>query len=199
MSTNEFSDTNFDAELSLLLKHPAMYDSPSADLAAKVSQAVAKEVATVRTAGASQQIPVRRSSPMRWLSAVAAVVLVAVGGAALIRNSSPTERWTKVSLTATGLAPRAKGYARFASTRSGLKIELDATGLPRRDGVRFYQAWLKGPGGLVPVGTFHSGENVTLWAGVALEDFPTLTITQEEVGDQTSSGRKVMTGSATPR
>ncbi len=33
-----------------------------------------------------------------------------------------------------------------------------------------------------------------LWAGVSLKDFPTLTVTEEEVGDQESSGRRVLVG-----
>ena len=35
---------------------------------------------------------------------------------------------------------------------------------------------------------------LVLWAGVALEDFPTISVTQEEVGDQASSGRGVLVG-----
>lgn len=62
----------------------------------------------------------------------------------------------------------------------------------------FYQAWLKGDGGLVPIGTFHTGDHVVLWAGVALQDFPTITVTQEEVGDQSSSGLRVLSGSVSP-
>ena len=73
---------------------------------------------------------------------------------------------------------------------------MTATGLPRRDGGLFYQAWLRDAvGNLVPIGTFHDGNHVTLWAGVALEDFPTLTITEEQAdNDQASSGRRVLIG-----
>jgi hypothetical protein len=52
-------------------------------------------------------------------------------------------------------------------------IELDATGLPRLDRGRFYQAWLRNADGvLVPIGTFNEGQKVTLWAGVSPKDFP---------------------------
>ncbi len=202
-------DPAFDAELAELLRHPALWDTPSDGLGEKVTSAVASEVTTMRNAisttplatapSRSSRTPVRELSTFRrnrWLTVAAAAALVIVG-AAIARNSAPKEKWTTMALAATELEPGAQGSARFASTRSGLKIELNATGLPRRDGKRFYQAWLKGPTGLVPVGTFHSGEKVVLWAGVTLEEFPTLTITQEEVGDQNSSGKKVMTGTIT--
>jgi hypothetical protein len=48
----------------------------------------------------------------------------------------------------------------------------------------------------VPIGTFNQGPSVTLWAGVSPVDFPTLTITEQQVGrSQASSGKRVLTGS----
>ena len=50
---------------------------------------------------------------------------------------------------------------------------------------------------LVPIGTFNEGTDVTLWAGVSPQDFPTMTITQESAdGDQDSSGQRVLVGTA---
>ena len=94
------------------------------------------------------------------------------------------------------MAPRAAGEATLTKTSSGWRIELDATGLPRLDNGRFYQAWMRnGAGVVVPIGTFNEGEDVTLWAGVSPKDFPTLTVTRERAdGDQTSSGEKVLVG-----
>ena len=99
-----------------------------------------------------------------------------------------------MALAATELAPEAAGRAVITEEDSGLRIELHATGLPRREGNEFYQAWLRGESGLVPIGTFHTGDDVVLWAGVTLDDFPTLTITREAVGDQESSGERVLVG-----
>ena len=92
--------------------------------------------------------------------------------------------------------PAANGEATFTKTDSGWRIELDATGLPRRQGALFYQAWLRSAGGvLVPIGTFNDGRKVTLWAGVSPKDYPTLTVTRERAdGDQASSGDKVLAG-----
>ena len=91
-------------------------------------------------------------------------------------------------------APEAK--RRSARQSSGWRIELDATGLPRLAGGRFYEAWLRNSAGvLVPIGTFNEGRNVTLWAGVSPKLFSTLTVTREQAdGDQTSSGEKVLVG-----
>ncbi|HEY5354852.1 MAG TPA: anti-sigma factor [Streptosporangiaceae bacterium] len=89
------------------------------------------------------------------------------------------------------------GDATLAQTTQGWRIDLKVTGLPRRDNERYYyEAWLKNTAGiLVPVGTFNQGPSVTLWAGVSPIDFPTLTITQQQVGrSQASSGKRVLTG-----
>jgi hypothetical protein len=128
--------------------------------------------------------------------AAGAVAVVAIGLAAALDEGPATERF-QAALGPTGLVPEARGQATMTETDSGWRIELDATGLPRLDGGRFYQAWLRNAAGLlVPVGTFNEGRNVTLWAGVSPEDFPTLTVTREPAdGDQASSGERVLVGS----
>ena len=140
----------------------------------------------------------RRAPVSRRLVAVgaaAAVAVVLVIGLALFRSSSSQVRF-QAALAATALAPGARGEATLTKTSSGWRIELDATGLPRRDGARFYEAWLRNAFGvLVPVGTFNEGTNVTLWAGVSPKLFKTLTVTRERAdGEQASSGEKVLVG-----
>ncbi|MFL5938283.1 MAG: anti-sigma factor, partial [Gaiellaceae bacterium] len=100
------------------------------------------------------------------------------------------------ALAATDVAPGASGDATLTKTSSGWRIELDATGLPRLDDGRFYEAWLKNAAGLlVPIGTFNEGREVTLWAGVSPLQFTALTVTRERAdGDQASSGEKVLVG-----
>ena len=66
--------------------------------------------------------------------------------------------------------PEPTGEATLTKTSSGWRIELDATGLPRLEGGRFYQAWLRNAAGvLVPIGTFNEGEDVTLVGGGVAE------------------------------
>ena len=100
-------------------------------------------------------------------------------------------------LTGTELATSATGRTVIYKDTSGFRIELRAHHLPRLDEGRFYQAWLKGPKGTVPIGTFSEGRGdwVTLWSGVSPVDYPMVTVTIEEPdGNQASSGHKVLSG-----
>jgi hypothetical protein len=123
------------------------------------------------------------------VAAAAAIAFVVVG-------SGTSGGQLKAALGPTALDPGARGEATLEKTASGWRITLNATGLPRLDGGRFYQAWLRNSAGvLVPIGTFNEGRKVTLWAGVSPKDFPTLSITRERAdGDQGSSGQKVLVG-----
>jgi hypothetical protein len=135
-----------------------------------------------------------RTGQLLLVGAVAAAVVAVAVGLALNPSSSPESY--RAALAPTELAPGAAGGATLTKTSSGWRIELDATGLPRLDGGRFYEAWLRnGAGVVVPVGTFNEGQDVTLWAGVSPLDFPTLTVTRERAdGEQASSGEKVLDG-----
>jgi hypothetical protein len=136
--------------------------------------------------------PMRR--PLALVGATAAII-VAVGiGVAAVRPGDP--QTLHAALASTELAPSAHGDAELTKTSSGWRIYFDVTGLPRRDGGRYYQAWLRNAAGTtVPVGTFNEGRNVTLWAGVSPKEFTTLTVTREAAdGNQASSGEKVLIG-----
>jgi len=145
----------------------------------------------------------RRASRTRGfvvIAAVATVVVAAVVGLSVLRSGSSSQRF-EAALAATELAPGARGQATLTKTSSGWRIELDASGLPRLDAGRFYEAWLRNEGGvLVPVGTFNEGHHVTLWAGVPPTALTTLTVTREQAdGDQRSSGEKVLVGTVSTR
>ena len=74
---------------------------------------------------------------------------------------------TEFSLQPTDVVPGASGSGSARRTDSGWRIELDASGLPRLDDGRFYQAWLRNDDDvLVPIGTFNEGRDVVLWSGV---------------------------------
>lgn len=140
----------------------------------------------------------RRASRTRGfvlIGAVATLAVAAVVGLSVFRSGGSSERF-RTALAATELAPGARGQATLAKTSSGWRVELDASGLPRLDAGRFYEAWLRNRAGvLVPVGTFNEGRHVTLWAGVPPTAFTTLTVTRERAdGDQRSSGEKVLVG-----
>ena len=131
-------------------------------------------------------------------AATTAVVAVAVW-LAVFSSGASRERF-HAALGPTDVVPAARGEASLTKASSGWRIELDATGLPRLDRGRFYEAWLRNSAGvLVPLGTFNEGRDVTLWAGVSPKDFTTLTVTREQAnGDQASSGEKVLVGAVNP-
>ncbi len=139
----------------------------------------------------------RGEAPRRLLvigASATAVLAVAIGLSVFRSDRSPEQ--FRAALAPTALLPDARGDATLTKTTSGWRIELDATGLPRLENGRYYQAWLRNTAGvLVPIGTFNEGREVTLWAGVPPTDFTTLSVTREQAdGDQSSSGEKVLVG-----
>ena len=130
------------------------------------------------------------------MSVAAAAVIATVVTTVLVTRGGTSPDY-QAKLTATGSAPRAHASADITHNDAGFEIELYAEHLPALRGGEFYQAWLKNSAGaLVPIGTFSSSDGrVTLWSGVSPKDFPTLTVTIEAPdNDQTSSGRRVLTG-----
>jgi Anti-sigma-K factor rskA, C-terminal len=129
------------------------------------------------------------------IGASATAVLAVAIGLSVFRSDKSPEQF-RAALAPTAVLPDASGDATLTKTSSGWRIELDATGLPRLENERYYQAWLRNTAGiLVPIGTFNEGRKVTLWAGVPPTDFTTLSVTREQAdGDQSSSGEKVLVG-----
>lgn len=211
LSTDTSLGSTVGADFAGILGMSALWAEPSPDLGSHVVARISSEILVVseqllRTTPHShpefdaeaQSVRFGIRSRTSKMFATAAGLAIVVGSTSFLLFRQTAEPSFSFVLAATSLLPDAVGKVKITPIRSGLKIELRATGLPRRDGSKFYEAWLKGPKGLVPVGTFHSGENVVLWAGVAFQDFPTLTITEEEVGDQNSSGKKVLFGTTIP-
>jgi len=130
------------------------------------------------------------------LAGVAAAAVAAVAIAVAVVGSGSHGARFRAALAPTALVQGARGEATLTKTSSGWRIHLDASGLPRLAGGRFYEAWLRSSAGvLVPIGTFNEGRNVTLWAGVSPASFTVLTVTREQAdGDQASSGEKVLVG-----
>jgi hypothetical protein len=189
-------------ELRALLADSSVWAEPDASLEDRVVAAITTE-ASQRPGRPVASRPRSRSRTKGWTLAVvgvAAAAIIAVAVTFSLRSTGSSGEQLSMGLTATDLAPGAKGDATLTKTVSGWRIELDATGLPRLDNGRFYEAWLRNAAGvLVPIGTFNEGQNVTLWAGVSPHDFPTLTVTQEEAdGNQASSGQRVLTGQVQP-
>lgn len=170
-----------------VLADDAVWLQPSADLETRIMSSVRP---TPRAAH-------RRWSANRWLLAAAAFVLGILAAFAVqqaFRGGGPAAQ-THLALHATGLAPAANATADLRDMPGGLRIQLDVHGLGRAPRGYFYQAWLKGPRGAVPIGTFHTGtQDIVLWSGVPLDRYPTMTVTLErEDGNPASSGRVLLT------
>ncbi len=193
------------ADVRTLLADASTWVEPGPDLGERVVAAVASE--------ATSPIPAADAAgPGRWRSvrpalvgAAAAVVLLfaavvvfsALGG-------SDADRPLAVELVPTGLVAGAAGDIEVSSTPSGLRIDLDAVGLPRRDAGAYYEGWVVADAGeWIPVGTFHQGEGVVLWAGLDLDRVREFTITLEVAptgteADHGSSGEVVLKADVVP-
>ena len=182
--------------LRALLADPSTWEEPDSALEDRVLAAVA-------VASGGRPSPAARARPRRFRPALvytafaaAAIVVAVVVGVALRGTGNSPEQHT-AALAATNLVPGASGNATLTQTTPGWRIVLKVSGLSRLDHGRYYEAWLKNAAGiLVPAGTFNQGPSVTLWAGVSPDDFPTLVITEQQVGhNQTSPGKQVLVGS----
>jgi hypothetical protein len=191
----------------------AVWDEPSAALEDQVVRAVTEAAAAeTATAAAPAEHTTQQHDPSRswWrrlrerlslrpalalslpVAAAAAVAIVLVTSS----GGGPSELQFAMVVQGTPLAPGANGSATLTKKLSGWEIKLNAKGLPRREGKDFYEAWLKNAAGvLVPVGTFNDARNVTLWSGVPVTKFRSLSVTQQVAnGNPKSSGLRVLTG-----
>ncbi len=195
------------------LSSPLMWEDPPPALEERIVSAISLEADTKHRAEAEAETetapggaPQRRRrrpfalrpSARRPALALSLLAVAAIAAVIVVTNAgkrAPVQQFAMVVL-GTPLAPDAHGSATLTKTGSGWRIQLSATGLPRRQGTSFYQAWLKNSAGLlVPVGTFNDARHVTLWSGVPVTKFRTLTVTQQVAnGNPASSGRRVLTG-----
>jgi hypothetical protein len=191
-------------ELRGLLASPATWAQPDADLEDRVVQAIAEEAGTRPPATRQERRSwLRRPRRRRMgrpafgleLAAAAAVALIAVVLVATKGSTTPQQQLA-MAVSGTRLAPSAAGSGTLTKTDSGWRIHLEATGLPRLSGPRYYEGWLTSAKGVfVPVGTFDDAHDVTLWAGVPPSEYPSFTVTLQRVGGSpASSGERVLIG-----
>jgi Anti-sigma-K factor rskA len=182
-------------ELRHLLASASTWDDPPPDLADGIVADIQAEASTVPpTTDVRRRTWVRRPV-ITFAAAAAAVVAVAAGAVLVTRDGDDGESF---ALAATEVIPAASGNATVESTGSGLAISLTIDGLPPAGQGTFYQAWMRGDIGSVPIGTFHAREGdgpIDLWSGVDVADYPLMTVTiQEEGAGPESSGVVVLRG-----
>ena len=184
-----------------LLAEDAVWAEPSPtgvdDLLAAIEAEPGCRVAAATPAARPRTRSPGRSRRLMLVAAAAGIVALA-GLVGILVRSADDGGGQDFAVAGTELAPRASAVATVEETGSGVTIELDVRDLPPAEPGTYYQAWVKGPGGLVTVGTFHmrgGDDKVELWSGVPLDRYPTLTVTlQQEGAGQESSGRVVLSG-----
>jgi hypothetical protein len=187
-------------QLRKLLEAGSSWVEPDSTLEDRVVAAIAEEVGR-RPARAPARRPafwrrrVWRRPAFAIAGALAALVAVVVVDVAVSSNAPAPQQFAMV-VSGTALAPGAHGSATLTKTSSGWRIQLSANGLQHLAGERYYQAWVKSAAGiLVPVGTFNDARQVTLWSGVPITQYRTLTVTEQLAnGNPASSGERVLTG-----
>lgn len=190
-SLGEPSDDEL-AELTALLARAEPWDDPPRDLEDRVVEAIVAESDASGSAPVSlAEHRTRRTwSASRLIGAAAALVVVVAGVAVITRGGG--DDGVAFALEGTDAAPDASAEVIVSATPAGLKILLDADGLPGAPDGYMYEAWV-GDGTLsVSAGTFHlrgGSGSIELWAGVTEPTFRRLWITLEPIDDDPAASR----------
>jgi Anti-sigma-K factor rskA len=159
-----------------LLADPDLWADPPPGLGARIDAAVRAE-STSPPAGRT------RSRRRRWVVAAAGAVAAAAAILLVITVVDSGPDGTNVALAATENAPGAGGSATITETDAGVRVELDAWGLPPHSDDEYYEAWLTSEQGWVPLGAVEEGKEVVLSAaGVSLDGYEGLCVTRREKG-----------------
>jgi anti-sigma-K factor RskA len=134
-----------------------------------------------------------------WVSAAAALLVVAVLGVGLFRaiTGDPS---SGVPLTATALAPEAGGEVRVEEVGENFQVELEVWDMPKLEEDEYYEMWYYAEdGGRISCGTFRARPEgrttVNLTAPASAEDYPEIEITREpDDGNPEASGEEVLEG-----
>ena len=157
-----------DDEVVAILRDPALWDAPPADLADRVVRDVASESALGPIAHDG-----RGRSGMRYglLGAAAAVLAVLIGIVGISAFDQSGDRTVSAALVPTGRFGDTGGSLDLRASEAGVGIEVDAPDLPPCADGDYYEGWVTTlDGATVPAGTFRAGGTIELWAGVDLDD-----------------------------
>lgn len=194
------------------LRTASAWSGPPADIRDRV-------LAAARQRPAVASDTVETPAPARWRSgrwrprwrrpawavpiAVLAAAAFTAGVLAVDRALAPDPpRPDTYAATGTSLAPDARATVSVLETPAGVDITVEPTGLPAAAPGSYYAAWLVGPRGSVPIGSFHwrrTGVPIKLWSGVDVAGYPTLVITLQGESDPPGpSTRVVMSAPVAP-
>ena len=162
------------------------------------------------------EIPTRSGSGWRlWVSAAAALLIVALLGVGLFRTISDNSS-SGVALAATSQAPEAGGEVQVEEVGENLRVELVVWSMPKLKADEYYEMWYYADdddrndaddddrndaedGGRISCGTFRVGPEghttVNLTAPASSRHYREIEITREpDNGDPSSSGEEVLEG-----
>lgn len=189
------------------LRDGATWDQPSPLLEQRIlaeARRTPQDAPAIGREAAATPITEARSRRRRLLPAVGLVAAVAAAVIAVVvlsqRASGPaTEQY---ALAGTSLSPQATAEAQIESSSAGDAITLEIKGLPPAPAGSYYAAWVSGPRGTVPVGSFHwrkGGIPIALWSGVDTRRYPRFAITLQREGVRAAMSDEVfMRGSFRP-
>lgn len=213
------SDGDFDGETAVepfaaVLRDEATWAEPPADLferilAAGVDRDAVDDVVGIDHVDAVPPVAPSRRSWTRTLIAVAAASVAVFGAGFFVgiaRDGDPPvaaedELVGQLALVGTELAPAAAASVDIFDRGAGYALILQTTGLDPAPLGQYYEGWLSSDDDVaVSVGTFHmrGGDGtVVLWSGVAVADFPKLSVVRHAAGPG-AGGEVVMTGTFAP-
>ncbi len=178
------------AALAALLDRAETWVDPPHELAEVIVAAISAEAApsvVATPASLAEHRDRRRWPATRLLGAAATIAVVFAGIALLTRGGSDGVTF---ALEGTEAQPDASASATISATPAGMKILLDADGLPGAPAGYMYEAWV-GDGVIgVSAGTFHlrgGSGTIELWAGVTEPTFRRIWITLEPIDDDATS------------
>ena len=167
------------AELKRVLHDPVMWEEPPDVTGDQVVAAVERSP----RGGSARTITT-------WLAAAAAVLVVAVGLAALLTRNPPD--W-EVVMVGTDLAPEARVTVFGWNTDSGTRMVLASDNFSDAPTGSYYEFWLSSETEIVSAGTFQAADGVELWAAAHRSQLPHLWVTVEEIdGDPLPSGFTIL-------
>jgi anti-sigma-K factor RskA len=134
-----------------------------------------------------------------WVPAAAALLVAGILGIGLFAAISGDSS-SSVPLTATALAPGARGELRGEKVGENLRVELEVEGLPELRKHEYYEMWYATEDGKrISCGTFwaqpEGRTTVNLTAPALATSYPVIEVTREpDDGDPAASGKKVLVG-----
>lgn len=189
------------------LRDEATWAEPPADLFDRI--AVEASPDSVAEASAVPVAPSGRRSWPKTLAAIAAATaavfaagfFVGIAGEDDVPVAAEDELVAQLTVVGTELAPEAAAAVDVFDRGAGYALILRTTGLEPAPAGGYYEGWLNSDDDVaVSIGTFHmrGGDGtVVLWSGVAVADFPLLTVsrhTAHSAGDDAV----VMSGTLIP-